>query len=197
MELNWKKNGSTAKKNFLKFPLKRVQIFEQHLSNSSSLSCHFVHSLQTPKGLLSISWRKILQPFPVAYFSSSLPPLIFSFSALYYVDSLGLSSRKKSTYSLEERRKKIGLAISKFTLAGWGIAQVRVHSRVNSFWFLYTRYSLNVNLLLPSLVLLVHVLPTIMGGWAHGFMSYSAHCLTGTGSSWTQIGMDAHRYFLR
>lgn len=127
--------------------LPRVQILEQHLSNSSSLSCHFAHSLQTPKGLLSISWRKILQPFPVAYFSSSLSPLIFSFSALYYVDSLGLSSRKKSTYSLEERRKKIRLAISKFTLAGWGIAQVRVHSRVNSFWFLYTRYSLNVMLI--------------------------------------------------
>lgn len=118
-----------CQKEFLKFPLKRAQIFEQHLSQSSSLSCHFIHSLQTPKGLLSVSWRKVLQPLSVTSFSSSLPPPpIFSFSALYYVDSLGLSPRKESPYSLEERRRKIGLAISKFTLAGWGIAQVHVHS---------------------------------------------------------------------
>lgn len=63
-----------CQKEFLKFPLKRAQIFEQHLSQSSSLSCHFTHSLQTPKGLLSISWRKVLQPLSVTSFSSSLPP---------------------------------------------------------------------------------------------------------------------------
>lgn len=83
----------------------------------------------TPHWLLSTSWRKPIQPSPTTYFSSSP---IFSFSALYYVEALGTSPRRKSPYSSEERRRKFGLAIWKLSLAGWGAAQVHVQVHVSN-----------------------------------------------------------------
>lgn len=169
-----------CQKEFLKFPLKRAQIFEQHLSQSSSLSCHFTHSLQTPKGLLSISWRKVLQPLSVTSFSSSLPPphLLF-LSPLLCRFTWPLSQKRESIFF---RRKEEENWTGNFKIYSGrlGNCSSSCTFRVNNFWFFYTGYSLNVNLLLPSFALLVHVLPTITGGCSHGFVSCSAHGLTGT-----------------
>lgn len=143
----------------------------------------------TPHWLLSTSWRKPIRPSPTTYFFSSP---ILSFSALYYVDVLGPSPRRKSPYSSEERRRKFGLAIWKLSLAGWGAAQVRVQAHVSNFLFFYTGSSLNVNFLLPSLVL-IHSLLTSMGVSPHDF--FSARGLTGTWGLWKRMGIEVPGYY--